>query len=95
MCIYRRTHTSHVCDGIHYTLRSVTGGGLICKSRLTLVTPWTVALQAPLSVGVSRQKYWSGLPCPPPGDLPDPGSPALQADSLLSEQPQTLRNSAS
>ena len=35
-------------------------------------TPWTVARQAPLSVGFSRQKYWSGLPCPPPGDLPDP-----------------------
>ena len=53
-------------------------------------TPWTVALQAPLSMGFSRQEYWSGLPCPPPGDLPQPGikpaSPAasiLQADSLL------------
>ena len=46
--------------------------------------PWTVAPQAPLSMGFSRQEYWSGLPCPPPGDLPDPGiepvspiSPAL------------------
>ena len=37
------------------------------------VTPWTVALQAPLSMGFPRQEYWSGLPCPPPGDLPDPG----------------------
>ena len=36
-------------------------------------TPWTVAHQAPLSVGFSRQEYWSGLPCPPPGDRPDPG----------------------
>ena len=36
-------------------------------------TPWTVARQAPLSMGFSRQEYWSGLPCPPPGDLPDPG----------------------
>ena len=36
-------------------------------------TPWTVAHQAPWSMGFSRQKYWSGLPCPPPGDLPDPG----------------------
>ena len=48
------------------------------------VTPWTVAHQAPLSVGFSRQEYWSGLPFPSPGDLPDPGielgSPALQAD---------------
>ena len=51
------------------------------------VTPWTVAHQVPLSMGLSRQQHWSGLPCPPPGDLLDPGikprSPALQADSLL------------
>ena len=51
--------------------------------------PWTAARQAPLSVGFSRQEYWSGLPWPPPGDLPSPGikpgSPALQADSLPSE----------
>ena len=54
-------------------------------------TPWTVALQAPLSVGFFRQEYWSGLRLPSPKDLPDPGiectSPALQADSLpLSHQ---------
>ena len=36
-------------------------------------TPWTVAQQAPLSMGFPRQEYWSGLPCPPPGDLPNPG----------------------
>ena len=43
-------------------------------SRVWLcVTPWTVAHQLPLSVGFSRQEYWSGLPCPPSGDLPDPG----------------------
>ena len=50
------------------------------------VTPWTVAYQAPLSMGFSRQEYWSGLPFPSPGDLPNPGieprSPALQADAL-------------
>ena len=55
------------------------------------MTPWTVAHQAPLSVGFSRQEYWSGLPFPSLGDLPDPGiepgSPALQADSLPSEPP--------
>ena len=52
------------------------------------VTLWTVAHQAPLSMGYSRQEYWSGLPFPPPGDLPNPGiepmlpaAPALQADS--------------
>ena len=52
---------------------------------------WTVAQQAPLSTGFSRQEYWSGLPFPSPGDLPnpgvEPGSPALQADSLPSEPP--------
>ena len=51
--------------------------------------PWTVAHQAPLSMEFSRQEYWSGLPFPAPEDLPDsgiePGSPALQADSLPSE----------
>ena len=52
---------------------------LCCFSRVRLfVTPWTVAHQAPLSMGFSRQGYWSGLPCPPPGDLPDPEiEPAL------------------
>ena len=51
--------------------------------------PWTVAHQAPLPMEFSRQEYWSGEPYPSPGDLPDPGiktgSPALQADPLLSE----------
>ena len=59
-------------------------------SRVRLfATPWTVAYQAPLSMGFSRQEYWSGLPFPFPGDLPDPGiepgSPTLEADSLTSE----------
>ena len=59
-------------------------------SRVQLiVTPWAVAHQAPLSMGFSRQEYWSGLPFPSPGDLPNPGieprSPALQADALFSE----------
>ena len=55
------------------------------------MTPWTVACQVPPSMGFSRQEYWSGLPFPSPGDLPDPGieprSPALQADALPSEPP--------
>ena len=63
--------------------------GLVTKSCLTLVTPWTVAFQTPLSMGFSRQEYWSGLPFPSPGDLPNPGieprSPALQAVSLPTE----------
>ena len=61
------------------------GGGLVTKSCPTLVTPGTVAHQAPLSMGFPRQEHWSGLPFPPPGDLPESGielkSPALQADS--------------
>ena len=62
----------------------------------SFATPWTVARQAPLSMGFSRQEYWSGLPFHSPGDLPDPGieptSPALQADSLPSEPPGKLKN---
>ena len=54
-------------------------------------TPWTVAHQTPPSTEFSRQEYWSGLPFPFPGDLPnsgtEPGSPALQADALPSEPP--------
>ena len=54
-------------------------------------TPWTVAYQAPQSMEFSRQEYWSGVPFPSPGDLPNPGielgSPALQADFLPSEPP--------
>ena len=61
-------------------------------SRVRLfATPWTVAYQAPPSMGFSRQEYWSGLPFPSPGDLPDPGikpgSPGLEADALTSEPP--------
>ena len=54
-------------------------------------TPWTIARQAPPSMGFSRQEYWSGLPFASPGDLPDPGiepgSPEFQADALTSEPP--------
>ena len=62
----------------------ITGCGctLSCfSSVLFFVTPWTVAHQSPLSVGFSRQKHWSGLPCPPPVDLPDPG---IEPTSLMS-----------
>ena len=63
---------------------------------LLFVTPWTVAYQAPPSMGFSRQECWSGLTCPSPGDLPDlgiePGSPALQADALTSKPPGKLQN---
>ena len=64
---------------------------LSCFSHVRLLaTLWTAACQDPLSMGFSRKEYWSGLPCPPPGDLPhsgiehaSPTSPALQGDSLL------------
>ena len=64
---------------------------LVAQWCRLFVTPWTVACQAPLSMEFSRQEYWSGVPFPSPGDLPDPGiepwCPALQADSLSSEPP--------
>ena len=67
---------------------------LLSRVRLFAIT-WTIALQAPLSLGFSKLEYWSGLPCPPPGNLPNPGieprSPTLQVDSLLSE-PQGNNN---
>ena len=63
---------------------------LLIRVRL-FATPWTVAYQAPPSMGFSRQEYWSGLPLPSPGDLPnpgiEPGSPAFQADALTSKPP--------
>ena len=69
--------------GVHVCMRS-----WFSWVRL-FVIPWTVASQALLATGFSRQEYWSGLLCPPPGDLPNPGmeppspvSPALQADAL-------------
>ena len=69
---------------------------LVTQSCPTLANPRTVARQASLSMGFSRQEYWCGLPCPPPGDLPNPGikprSPALQADSLPSERPGKPKN---
>ena len=68
--------------------------GVVEKSESVqlFATPWTVALQAPLFMEFSGQNYWSGYPFPSPRDLPNPGigsgSPALQADSLLSELPE-------
>ena len=65
------------------------GGGLVIKLRLILSTPWIVARQASLSMGFTRQEYWSRLPFPSLGDLPDPGieprAAALKADSLPTE----------
>ena len=82
-------------NGQKYMKRKENACVFSCSGRVRLfVTSWTVVRQAPLSMGSSRQEYWSGLPFPPPGDLPDPGiepvspvSPTLQADFLpLSHQ---------
>ena len=78
------------------SLKAVKDCYMLCVLSRSVVsnsaTPQTVARQAPLSMGFSRQDDWSGLPCPPPGDLPNPGieprSPALQVDSLPSEPPE-------
>ena len=68
---------------------------LLSRVRL-FATLWAVAYQALPSMGFSRQEYWSGLPFPSPGDLPDPGikarSPTLQADALTSESPGVTLN---
>ena len=76
-------------------LTSAPPGKVKSLSRVRLfATPWTVAYQAPPSMGFSRQEFWSGLPFPSPGYLPnpgiEPGSPSLQADALPSEPPWKL-----
>ena len=87
----RRKAQAHPADIV--ILMIVTGEGMaLNRNDMSLhATPGTIALQAPLSMRFSRQGYWSGLPFPPAGDLPnpkiEPGSPALQADSLLAEPP--------
>ena len=75
-----------------FSFFSFGGDGLVAKSCLTLCDPMDcVARQTPLSMGFSTQEYWSGLPFPSPGDLPDPGikllSLALKAGSLLLSHP--------
>ena len=70
---------------------SLIGSVLVTQLCPAPCDPWTIAHQPPLFTEFSRQEYWSGLPFPSPGDLPDPGieagSPALQANSLPSEPP--------
>ena len=76
------------------------GYAVLCAQSLSrvrlFVTPWTVAHQASLSMEILQAKYWSGLPCPPPGDFPKPGieprPPALQVDSLPSVLPAKPMN---
>ena len=82
--------TNTVTLGKDYSIKVTVKVKSLSRVRL-FVIPWTVVYQASLSMGFSRQEYWSGLPFPSPGDLPDPGikprSPALQADALPSEPP--------
>ena len=93
--VYTHTHTpTHVRAPVQAVCASgfrLDGGGLVTKSCPTVATPLAVPPQAPLSMGFSRQEYWSGLPFPSPGNLPNPGikprSPAVQADSLPTELP--------
>ena len=79
------------CSGLYLFSRSMKVKVKLLSHVRLFVTQWTIAYQAPPSMGFSRQEYWSGLPVPFPGDLPDPGieprSPALQADALTSEPP--------
>ena len=69
---------------------------VLSRSAASESLQWTATRQAPLSMGFSRQEYWSGLPCPSPGNLPNPGielrSPTLPVDSLPSEPPGKPKN---
>ena len=86
---YYITYNSSNLRGI-IVVQQMQACSVISVESNSLQPQWTIARQAPLSMDwFSRQEYWSGLPCPPPGDLPDPGIyrrspvfPALQADSL-------------
>ena len=87
---YEKRGKARICNGEKNTVSSISCVGkseqlhvervrhyvsvLSCSVASDSVTLWTVARQAPLSVGFSRQENWSGLPCPPPGDLPHPGN---------------------
>ena len=83
-----------------FSSKSVRACMLSCFSRVRLsATLWTIACEAPLSMGFSRQEYWSGLPCPPPENLPDPRvepasllSPALAGRFFTAEPPGKLSN---
>ena len=87
-CEFMLLNQTWVCSPAHSKASLLTQG---CdgSESCSVVSPWTVARQAALSMGFSRQEYWSGLPFPSPGNLPNPGtkprSPALQADSSPEE----------
>ena len=79
--LLQRNNVWHPCGRMTVRLQACVCAKLLSHVWL-FATLWTVARQAPLSMGFSRQEYWSGLPCPPPGDLPYPGiEPASPAPS--------------
>ena len=90
MIIYSNKCLARYSNSVLTALQVLVLAAQLCSVD-SLRPPWTVARQAPLSMELSRQEYWGGLPLPSPGDLPnpgiEPGSPILQADSFLSEAP--------
>ena len=95
-CLGHKRHSKHfclphLCDFKDFGRWNKHCCCLVAKSCLAFCDPWTIACQAPLSLGFPRQEYWSGLLGPSVDDLPEPGikpaSPVLQADSLPSEPP--------
>ena len=94
-----RRHSSHICLFLICT-KSLLPQRVLWPSHVRFfAAPWTIARQAPLSMGVSRQESWSGLPFPPPGDLPGPGmeprSPALAGGFSTTATPVKPSNSYS
>ena len=91
ICIENKSCFCYFLPGL-YDYRS--SGGLVTKLCLTLAAPWTVAHQAPLSMGFPRQEYWSGLPVPFPGHLSHPGieptSPAVACRFFTTEPPRKM-----
>ena len=91
ICSFDHSEESTFCLKFWFPLHACLHSQLLSHAQL-FGTPWTVARQAPLSMGFSRQEYWSGLPFPSPGDLPNPGiklkSPTLAGRFLITEPPQ-------
>ena len=91
---YRHTERVYIVYRCVYTHTACVYSQSLSRVQL-FATQWTVTYQAPLSMGFSRQEHWSGLPCPPPGDLPNPGiettsltSPALVGGFFTTEPPR-------
>ena len=96
-CYWRRADLQGACSLDSPRHQANSGSVCVLSPVWLFETPWTVACQDPLSMGFCEQEYWSGLPCPPPWNLPDPGiklgSPALQESYQLSYQGSLNRGS--